>query len=84
MLLKRIRAEREALAASKKKGGRTPKKRSGHGKKTQHQKADTEVEPEPAAPDTAKAVSAKKTSEADNSQKQATEPIEKRFEKPTC
>ncbi len=49
LLLKRLRAEREALATNKKKGGRTPKKSSGRGKKAKPPKADAEVEPEPEA-----------------------------------
>ncbi len=49
VLLNRIRAEREALAENKKRGGRTSKKRSGRGKRTKPQKADAEVEPEPEA-----------------------------------
>jgi len=48
VLLKRIRTEREALAANKRKGGRTHKK-PGSVKKSKPQKADAEVEPEPAA-----------------------------------
>ena len=49
LLLNRNRAERESLAATKKNGGRTPKKSNGRGKRTKAPKTDAEVDPEPEA-----------------------------------
>jgi type I restriction enzyme S subunit len=81
VLLKRIQTEREALAATKKKHRRAPKKRSGRGKKTQAQKAEAEAEPEPAAPKPEKTGAVKETDKAGKPRKQAHKPIEIRFEK---
>lgn len=81
MLLKRIRTEREALAESKKKGGRTSKKGSDRNNRPPTQKAEAEVESEPAPPKTAKADFAKETDGTVRPLKQAPKHIKRRFER---
>ena len=81
LLLKRIRAEREALAASKKKGKRTPKKKSSPEKEANTQTDDTDGEAVPATAIQAETIQSEKKDKTAKLKQQPLAGLDRRFEK---